>query len=244
MVPPPPKRRKKSTPAVEEISFDPSAREDYLTGFHKRKLQRIKYSQDLAEKKERAERLEFRRKVGHDGTLCCSDADLLNPKLREDRKAEAQSHVEAVNALVKQANGLTPGDSDDPESEEGGSTEWEGIDDSVCATEVNREEQYIDEDRFTSVTVEAVKVSREGLHNLVDDDETPGKDVERPSRVNGAKRGADIKEGDKRQYPNQSKSLKPKKKRKKFRYENKAERKVTRAKERAGNSAKARERRK
>lgn len=59
---PPPKRRKK-TPAIEEISFDFSAREDYLTGFHKRKLQRIKHAQEEAAKKEREERIIARKRV-------------------------------------------------------------------------------------------------------------------------------------------------------------------------------------
>ena len=62
---PPPKRRKK-TPAIEEISFDFGAREDYLTGFHKRKLQRIKHAQEEAVKKEREERIAARKRVsGH-----------------------------------------------------------------------------------------------------------------------------------------------------------------------------------
>ena len=59
---PPPKRRKK-TSAIEEISFDFSAREDYLTGFHKRKLQRIKHAQEEAAKKEREERIAARKRV-------------------------------------------------------------------------------------------------------------------------------------------------------------------------------------
>jgi ribosomal RNA-processing protein 17 len=62
-MPPPTKRRKTNTNAVEEIVFDSSARQEYLTGFHKRKLQRAKHAQELAEKKAREERIEERRKV-------------------------------------------------------------------------------------------------------------------------------------------------------------------------------------
>lgn len=65
---PPPKKRRKSGPTIEEISFDTSAREDYLTGFHKRKLQRIKHAKEQAAKKEREERIEARRIVC---LLCC-----------------------------------------------------------------------------------------------------------------------------------------------------------------------------
>jgi hypothetical protein len=57
------KRRKLNTSAVEEIKFDDNARADYLTGFHKRKLQRIKEAQAQAVKKEKAERLVMREEV-------------------------------------------------------------------------------------------------------------------------------------------------------------------------------------
>lgn len=63
MIPPVKKRRKTASSHVEEITFDPEARQEYLSGFHKRKLQRIKHAQAVAAKKERAEKLEQRRKV-------------------------------------------------------------------------------------------------------------------------------------------------------------------------------------
>ena len=62
-MPPPTKKRKSEAAKIEEISFDPAARSDYLTGFHKRKLQRAKYARDLAEKKAREEKIEERRRV-------------------------------------------------------------------------------------------------------------------------------------------------------------------------------------
>jgi len=67
MRPPPAKRRKPNNPRttkpVEDISFDPSAREDYLTGFRKRKQQRIKHARGEAQKKERALKIESRKQV-------------------------------------------------------------------------------------------------------------------------------------------------------------------------------------
>lgn len=60
---PPLKKRKKSTPVIEEITFDFNAREDYLTGFHKRKVQRIKHAQEEAAKKDREERIVARKTV-------------------------------------------------------------------------------------------------------------------------------------------------------------------------------------
>lgn len=62
-MPPPTKRRKTSSTAIAEITFDPSARQEWLTGFHKRKLHRAKQAQEAAEKKARAERIEERRRV-------------------------------------------------------------------------------------------------------------------------------------------------------------------------------------
>jgi ribosomal RNA-processing protein 17 len=48
---------------VEEITFDPAARQEFLTGFHKRKLQRAKHALEAAEKRAREERLVERRKA-------------------------------------------------------------------------------------------------------------------------------------------------------------------------------------
>lgn len=60
---PPSKRRKIALESIEKVSFDPAARHEYLTGFHKRKLQRTKQAQEVAEKKARAERIADRQRV-------------------------------------------------------------------------------------------------------------------------------------------------------------------------------------
>lgn len=60
-LPPPSKKRK--VHAIEEIAFDNSAREEYLTGFHKRKVQRQKHAQEEAAKKAREEKIEMRKQV-------------------------------------------------------------------------------------------------------------------------------------------------------------------------------------
>lgn len=60
---PPPSKRRKTTSAVEEINFDFDARADYLTGFHKRKVQRAKQAQDEAAKKAKEERVVMRKQV-------------------------------------------------------------------------------------------------------------------------------------------------------------------------------------
>lgn len=57
------KRRKLGPSTVEEVVWDPVARHEYLTGFHKRKLQRVKQAQEAAERRARADKIEERRKV-------------------------------------------------------------------------------------------------------------------------------------------------------------------------------------
>ena len=59
----PVRERRKRVARIEEISFDFAAREDYLTGFHKRKLQRVKIAQEEAAKKAKEARLTARRIV-------------------------------------------------------------------------------------------------------------------------------------------------------------------------------------
>lgn len=59
----PPNKKRKTESKVEEVTFDLNARQDYLTGFHKRKLQRAKYAQEKAAERARLDRIEARKKV-------------------------------------------------------------------------------------------------------------------------------------------------------------------------------------
>ena len=70
----PPKRRTavRSSPSSaasghgerpEVITFDRDARRDYLTGFHKRKLQRVKQAKAVAANIERQAKLDARKQV-------------------------------------------------------------------------------------------------------------------------------------------------------------------------------------
>ncbi|PMD60006.1 uncharacterized protein K444DRAFT_403737 [Hyaloscypha bicolor E] len=156
---PNPNKKRKTEHNVDEISFDDNARADYLTGFHKRKVERAKR-----------------------------------------RKQELEEHVNAVNAILKEVSGF--------------------------GEVLDREEEYVDEDRWTTVTVEAVDVSKEGLKKVGEEDSD---DAEAPNLVSLEEKG----EGkEKKKWPK-------KEKKKKFRYESKAERKFTRGKQKAGNKARA-----
>lgn len=61
-----PSKKRKAAPSIEEISFDNTARADYLTGFHKRKQERIQKAQEIAAEKARKEKIELRKQVRTD----------------------------------------------------------------------------------------------------------------------------------------------------------------------------------
>ena len=56
-------KKRKVSSAIEEITFDSNARQDYLTGFHKRKLKRIQHAKEEAARKERQEKISARKTV-------------------------------------------------------------------------------------------------------------------------------------------------------------------------------------
>ena len=60
---PPPSKKRKTDHKIEEIAFDFDARADYLTGFHKRKVQRATKAKAEAEKKAREEKIVLRKQV-------------------------------------------------------------------------------------------------------------------------------------------------------------------------------------
>ena len=150
--------------------------------------------------------------------------------------------MEAVNSMLyKQKRALS-----EP-SDEVLLTEAEQEDVIVEDTKVDYEDEYVDEDRYTTVTVEAVDVSRDGLHKTITDYEvnqvTATEDpVEGETTKSGTKEWQDTKQETRlrRKEPPSG----PKKRKRKFRYESKAERKVSRYKERSANKAKAKARKK
>lgn len=60
---PPRKRTKLSTDQPAEILFDVTARQDYLTGFHKRKVARKEHAKETAIKRAKEEKVQERRQV-------------------------------------------------------------------------------------------------------------------------------------------------------------------------------------
>ena len=157
-------------------------------------------------------------------------------QLRDGRKTDLEKHIQAVDAMITQASGS------DSDGESAIDMEpWGGIGDSE---EINREEEYVDDDRFTTVTVEAVDISRDGLSKVVFEDEESeipnGLGVGDMARTT---KGLEVvQNGKPRQTKQQPGGVK--KKKRKFKYETKAERKITRYKEKLGNKTKASARKK
>jgi len=136
------------------------------------------------------------------------------------------AHIEAVNALLAEVKTSGIDDSNDSTDEV-----WDGISDDHPLEPVNHEAEYIDEDRYTTVTVEAVDVTKEGLHKIAEDGDTEERDDSRDSKIRAD--STELKTG-------ANKKVWPRKTRKKrFRYESKAERKITRGKQKANKKVKA-----
>lgn len=145
----------------------------------------------------------------------------------------------AVNAMLTPADDVFIGT-------EGSGTddEWTGLEDAEQPPPVDHEAEYIDEDKYTTVTVEAMDVSKEGLFKAEQDPKDPDEPQD-PSPSEQAE-GTDTK---KRSWTKEKPKDKDKdkakarKKKRNFRYESKAERKVTRVKEKSRGRKQARERR-
>jgi ribosomal RNA-processing protein 17 len=126
-----------------------------------------------------------------------------------------EEHVENISALLREAERAGGVSDDEDEGEDGDG--WNGVPDVPVEEPVDHEEEYIDEDKYTSVTVESVSVSRDGLHKPAE--EPPEEDEEEKERKAAEARVA------------KEKLVRPKKKAPKFRYQTKVERQITRKKE-------------
>ncbi|RGP60704.1 ribosomal rna-processing 17 [Fusarium longipes] len=108
------------------------------------------------------------------------------------------------------------------ESDEEEDEEWDGIPDQPELDIVDHEEEYIDEDRYTTVKVESVSVTRDGFQKPQFDNEDKIEDKKQEETKD------DTKEKARRE---------PKKKKKKFRYESKFDRQLTERKQRIKKAA-------
>lgn len=145
--------------------------------------------------------------------------------------------MEAVNIMLKEQSGLLSDSSDEEHITE--ARQWDGIAEDPM---IDHEDEYIDEDRYTTVTVEAVDVTRDGLQKAINDDEESEEVNEQEADGKPAKpQRQRLYQNGKRVWTKEPPNG-PKKRKKKFHYESKAERKMTRYKEKAGNRKEAKAR--
>lgn len=155
-------------------------------------------------------------------------------QIREDRKREVEEHVQSVNNALKQAAqaGYIDSEEGDGSSGDEAAEEWGGFQDTPAQPDlVDHEEEYIDEDRFTTVTVESVNVTRDGLTSS------------RPDGEESADEEGDAEEKAEAQPDRRREKDRPttKKKKQKFRYETKMERRITNIKQKIKNKKRPRD---
>lgn len=157
--------------------------------------------------------------------------------------------METVNTLLRKA---AEGSSDE-ETDAGLGEQDEDAKEATDVVTVGkdldtaREEEYIDEDKYTTVTVEPMNLSGSEDDAASDDDAAAPEDAEDKSKTTATSkktRQSNIGKDGKRIWTKEKPDTgKAKKKRKKFRYESKIERKLNRTKLAVKNSAAAKARR-
>ena len=144
-------------------------------------------------------------------------------QMREQRKADLQIHLKEFNAELRKQNPDLPDESESDDDAEEATFEGFGEVDDIDG----QEDEYVDEDKYTTVTVEAMGGS---------DDE-----ADKPAHV--PKPEEDKTLFAKPKKPAMTKEGKLKQKKRNFRYETKAERKTTRDKQKKRNNKEAAARR-
>ncbi|RMY63629.1 hypothetical protein D0864_08762 [Hortaea werneckii] len=190
------KRRIDATP-VEELTFDPSARNEYLTGFHKRKQARIENARETAKKRDKEEKVRERQ------------------EMRKQKKEDLEKHVREVNQELRKQNPDLEGKDDGEESDaEDGDEEWKGFEEGDAKDGIGEDEEYVDEDKYTTVTVEAMGGSDD------DDEEESGEPIKAAASAQVAEQktaNGDNKTEKKRAWSKKNPNEKPKQKKHKFR---------------------------
>lgn len=134
------------------------------------------------------------------------------------------------------------GTSEDEAGASNSDEEWSGIPDEE-PTPIDHEAEYIDEDKYTTVTVEAMDVSREGLFKAEQAKDDGHKTYEKNTSTNKEPGAGGKKSKWTKEKPKDGAEKPKRKKKRNFRYESKTERKTARSKEKSKGRKQARERR-
>lgn len=122
---------------VDEVTFDKDSRQEYLTGFHKRKLQRQKKAQEYHKEQDRLARIEERK------------------RLRDERKKDLQTQLQKFNESVKDVTSYD--NSDDEYDSKKGKFQVENDSDSDSDGDGENEDQQVDEQTGESDEWEGIK---------------------------------------------------------------------------------------
>lgn len=122
-------KEKKLKHRVQEVVFDADKRKDYLTGFHKRKLERKKKAQEYLEEEAKKQRLEERARIREER------------KLEVQRKLAELKEAQHLNPFLKDSDSGSENESDSSEDDvtdkrdvkfsdemEGSDGKWSGFD--------------------------------------------------------------------------------------------------------------------
>lgn len=137
------------------------------------------------------------------------------------------------------AEDTSDNDDNNSGSDEESDDEWQGFEEPPA---VDYEAEYIDEDKYTTVTVEEIDSSREGLRKSILGEDS---DEENKAKAEAAAKRRAEEEAEAARLLKKRKATtdKPKKKKKQFRYESKQDRKLAAAKQRLSKAKKAKARR-
>ncbi|KAJ1899514.1 hypothetical protein LPJ66_002062 [Kickxella alabastrina] len=208
------KKRKARKEQVEEIEFDPKARRTFLTGFHKRKVERRETAIEQAKQKEREELLKLRRERRE------QQQEALIDKLRENKSVYGGADSDSESGS-DDGSGAVSGGEDEGKDEDGAETSVLTGETSVTTVKVVR-----DFDPRNLVEDEILLEKRLTPQGLID---KLKKDV--AERARRAEADA-IREKKEAEAARKSQKKKPKK----FRYETKAKRAVKNSKDKESNS--------
>lgn len=125
--------------------------------------------------------------------------------------------MQTVNRMLRESGAVVDPVVAEPSDDDG---EWGGFPDKPDLDIINLEDEYVDEDRYTTVTVETVSVSREGFSK-------PQTDADEADEADDVEAAHPDRQAPKRE------ARPAKTKKKKFRYESKIERQLTNSRQRA-----------
>lgn len=202
-------RKKQKSHGIEEIKYDPDARKEFLTGFHKRKVERREKAMERQKEMERQERIQERQRI------------------RNERKEALEKDMTRFNQAMKEIAAATNGDDDEEKKEEAESdfSDWEGLEQKHAPKGALKQQKYTGQDGEVTavVTIEemdtgnmlAPEESKQVLENSVKRAQDYAKHVQQVEQKNQIKQ-----------------------KKKKFRYLTSSERKFHVSKERKRNKEK------